>query len=156
MKGGVGTASSTAGDLVVGSLVVVNAVGDIIDSTGKITAGARSDTGRFYGESDPQRTFARGKVLDKTNTTLSVVAMNAEFTKVELFRICQRMHDGYARAILPVHTSFDGDISFALSWGSVRSDLDYVAEIAASLTAEAIRRAVRSAKSVHSIPGLAA
>jgi L-aminopeptidase/D-esterase-like protein len=155
MKGGIGTASATLGDLVIGCLTVVNAVGDIIDTSGRIIAGARSQAGKFYGESDPQRTFARGKVLEKTNTTLAVVATNAELSKVELFRVSQRMHDGYSRAILPVHTSFDGDVSFALSRGSVRSDFDLVAETAASLTAEAIRRAVRSAKSVHSVPGLA-
>ncbi len=154
MKGGIGTASMTIGDLVVGSLVVVNAVGDVVDGSGKILAGARSEDGMFYGEKTSHRTFARGKVLDKTNTTLAVVATNAEFSKVELFRISQRMHDGFSRAIQPVHTSFDGDVSFALSWGSVHSDLDFVAEIAASLTADAIRRAVRAARSVKGIPGL--
>ncbi len=155
MKGGVGTASLTLGNLVVGCLVVVNAVGDVVDGTGRILAGARSESRGFFGDADPRRTFDRGAVLEKTNTTLAVVATNAAFSKVELFRISQRMHDGYARAIVPVHTSFDGDVSFALSWGSVRSDVDHVAEVAASLTAEAIRRAVRSAKSVRSIPGLA-
>lgn len=154
MKGGVGTASSMVGDLVVGSLVVVNAVGDIVDGTGKILAGSRSESGRFYGESDPHRIFARGKVLEKTNTTLAVVATNAEFSKVELFRISQRMHDGFSRAIKPVHTSYDGDVSFALCQGSVHADIDFVAEIAASLTEEAIRRAVRAAQTVQTIPGL--
>ncbi len=155
MKGGVGTTSATMGDLVVGSLVVVNAVGDVLDKSGKILAGARSETGLFYGEGDVNRTFARGKVLDKTNTTLAVVATNADFSKIELFRIAQRMHDGFSRAIQPVHTSFDGDVSFALSWGSVKADLDFVAELAASLTSEAIRRAVQAARSTHGIPGLA-
>lgn len=155
MKGGVGTASTTVGDLIVGSLVVVNAVGDIVDGTGKILAGSRSKAGRFNGESDAHRVFARGKVLEKTNTTLAVVATNAEFNKVELFRISQRMHDGFSRAIHPVHTSYDGDVSFALSHGSIRADIDFVAEIAASLTEEAVRRAVQSAHTIQSIPGLA-
>jgi L-aminopeptidase/D-esterase-like protein len=155
MKGGIGTASTTAGDLVVGALVAVNAVGDVVDGNGNIIAGSRSTDGYFYGDSDKHRTFARGKVLDRTNTTLAVVATNANLSKIELFRISQRMHDGFARAIHPVHTTFDGDVSFALSWGNVRSDLDFVAEIAASLTAEAIRRAVRSARTMKGIPGLA-
>jgi L-aminopeptidase/D-esterase-like protein len=155
MKGGTGSASTTVGDLVVGSLVVVNAVGDVVDKSGRIIAGAKSKQGQFFGEADPNRTFVRGKVLEQTNTTLAVVATNADFSKVELFRISQRMHDGFARAINPVHTSFDGDISFALSWGSVHADLDFVAEIAATVTAEAIRRAVGAARSVRGIPGLA-
>jgi L-aminopeptidase/D-esterase-like protein len=155
MKGGMGSASTTVGDLVVGCLVVVNAVGDIVDKTGKIIAGARSKQGQFFGEIDPHRTFTRGKVMEKTNTTLAIVATNADFSKVELFRVSQRMHDGFARAINPVHTSFDGDISFALSWGSVHADLDFVAEIAASITADAIRRAVTTARTTHGIPGVA-
>ncbi len=155
MKGGVGTASTRVGDLVVGSLAVVNAVGDIVDSSGQIIAGARNPSGRFYGDDGTLRVLERGKVLDKTNTTLAVVATNADLNKVELFRVSQRMHDGLSRTIVPVHTSYDGDVTFALSHGSVRCDLDEVAELAASLTAEAIRRAVRSAKSVGSIPGLA-
>jgi L-aminopeptidase/D-esterase-like protein len=154
MKGGVGTASATVGDLVVGTLAVVNAVGDIVDKNGKIMAGARSMEGRFYGELDPYRIVARGKVLERTNTTLVVAATNAEFSKIELFRISQRMHDGMARAVNPAHSSFDGDMTFALSWGNVRTDCDYVAEIAASLTSEAIRRAVLTARTIQGIPGL--
>lgn len=114
MKGGIGTASTTVGDLVVGSLVVVNAVGDILDGYGKIVAGARSANGLFYGDVDVHREFTRGKVVEKTNTTLAVIATNAEFSKIELFRISQRVHDGFARAVDPVHTSYDGDVSFAL------------------------------------------
>ncbi len=155
MKGGVGTASETLGDLVVGCLVVVNAVGDVIDTRGNVLAGARSTDGQFYGDTERHRTFARGATLEKTNTTLAVIATNASFSKLDLHRICQRVHDGYARALVPVHTSFDGDASFALSWGSVRADFDLVAEIAASVTADAIRRGVLAARSIDGIQGLA-
>ncbi|HLF20652.1 MAG TPA: P1 family peptidase, partial [Bacteroidota bacterium] len=79
---------------------------------------------------------------------------NANLTKVELHRMCQRMHDGMARAIVPVHTSYDGDVTFALCWGSLQADFDLVAEVAAQLTAEAIRRAVKAAKSISGIVGL--
>lgn len=155
MKGGLGTASRTVGEVVVGALVVVNAVGDVLDEHGNVLAGAASADGKFFGEIDPYRIFARGKVLERTNTTLAVVATNANFSKTELHRIAQRMHDGMARAILPVHTSFDGDIAFALSHGSIAADLDLVAELAAQVTADAIRSAVRKAKSVKGVPGLA-
>ena len=47
MKGGVGTWAATAGDAVVGALVVVNAVGDVRDANGQILAGARADGGEF-------------------------------------------------------------------------------------------------------------
>ena len=83
MKGGFGTTARTIGDLVVGAAAVVNAVGDIIDENGKILAGARSSHGEFYGNQDSLRVFARGKVLERTNTTLVVVATNANFNKIE-------------------------------------------------------------------------
>lgn len=154
MKGGVGSASKAIGDCVVGVLAVVNAVGDVYDSNGKILAGARKPSGEFFGEHEPVREFVRGKLLEKTNTTLAVAATNASFTKVELYRIAQRMHDGMARAIVPAHTSYDGDATFACSWGNVGADVDLVAEVAAELTAESIRRAVKAAKPLAGIPGL--
>ena len=155
MKGGFGSSSQSVDDLVVGVAAVVNSVGDIIGENGRVLAGSRSIEGKFYGDIDPHRVFARGKVFERTNTTLVVAATNADLSKVELHRICQRMHDGMARAVQPVHTSYDGDVTFALSWGSVRADVDMVAEVAARLTADSIRRAVRAAKSVQGLPGLA-
>lgn len=154
MKGGVGTSSRSVDDLIVATLAVVNAVGDIVDGNGAILAGAREKNGTFLAQKDPVRVFARGKVLTKVNTTLVVMATNAAFSKIDLFRICQRMHDGMARAVVPVHTSYDGDVSFALSAGQVNADLDFVAELAAELTAGAIRRAVRIAKGVPGVPSL--
>lgn len=155
MKGGIGVASQEREGCVVAALAVVNAVGDIIDEHGNILAGARDANGKFFGEKDPHRTFARGKVLENTNTTLVAVATNAALSKVELHRVAQRMHDGMARAIVPSHTSYDGDATFALSHGEVQVDFDLVAEVAAAVTAESIRRAVRAAQSVGGVPGLA-
>jgi L-aminopeptidase/D-esterase-like protein len=154
MKGGVGSSSVNLNGLVVGVLAVVNAVGDVIDEKGNVVAGARSAEGRFFGEVDVHRPLARGKVLKHSNTTLVVLATNADLTKLQLFRIAQRMHDGLARAIVPAHTSYDGDVSFALSSGAVQADLDLVGELAALQTASAIRRAVRAADQTSRIPGL--
>ncbi|MEX1275248.1 MAG: P1 family peptidase [Bacteroidota bacterium] len=154
MKGGVGSSSVNLNGLAVGVLAVVNAVGDVIDEKGNVVAGARSAEGRFFGDVDAHRPLARGKVLKHSNTTLVVLATNADFTKLQLFRIAQRMHDGMARAIVPAHTSYDGDVSFALSSGAVQADLDLVGEIAALQTASAIRRAVRAADQTVRIPGL--
>jgi len=155
MKGGVGTASAKVDGLIVGAIAVVNAVGDVIDANGAVLAGSRGADGRFYGEKEAYRPLARGKVLEESNTTLVLVATNARLSKLELFRVSQRMHDGMSRAIVPVHTSYDGDVTFALSCGEVSSDLDFVSELAAQMTAEAIRRGVKTAKSVKAIPGLA-
>jgi L-aminopeptidase/D-esterase-like protein len=154
MKGGIGSSARQMGDLVVGALAVVNAVGDILDEKGGILAGARKSGKLFLAETDPVRVFARGKVLDTSNTTLAVVATNADLSKLQLFKVAQRMHDGFARAIVPVHTSYDGDVTFALSHGTVKADVDIVAELAAELVAQSIRRAVRAAKTISGIPAL--
>lgn len=155
MKGGVGTASRKVGELIVGAIAVVNAVGDVIDTDGSVLAGSRAADGRFYGTTEGYRPLARGKVLEESNTTLVLVATNARLSKLELFRVSQRMHDGMSRAIVPVHTSYDGDVTFALSCGEVSADLDFVSEVAAQMTAEAIRRGVKTAMSVNTLPGLA-
>jgi L-aminopeptidase/D-esterase-like protein len=154
MKGGLGTASAEQSGLIVGALAVVNAVGDVINENGAILAGARRANGEFLGATEPYRPLSRGKVLEQTNTTLVVVATNAKLSKLELHRVAQRMHDGMARAIVPIHTSYDGDVSFALACGDVKADLDLVSEIAAQLSAKAIRRAVTAAKTIGGIPGL--
>ncbi|MEX2115693.1 MAG: P1 family peptidase [Bacteroidota bacterium] len=154
MKGGIGCASVAAGELKIGILAVVNAVGDILDDHGNILAGARGKDGRFLAETQKNRVFARGKVMPQSNTTLVVMATNGAFSKLDLHKIAQRMHDGMARAIVPVHTSYDGDTCFALSNGIVGADLDFAAEQAAHATASAIRNAVQSAGSVGSVPSL--
>lgn len=156
MKGGVGSASLTVGELVVGALAVANAVGDVIAADGTVLAGARVGSEGFLAGAGAIRRFARSKVLDQANTTLAVVATNAGLDKVQLFKVAQRMHDGFARAIAPVHTSYDGDVSFALSAGQLQADFEVVAEMAAVATAEAIRRAVLKAKPLSGIPGLGA
>lgn len=156
MKGGLGSASVEQSGLIVGALVVVNSVGDIINENGTILAGARRPDGQFIGSVEPYRPLTRGKVLEQANTTLALVATNARLSKLEMYRVAQRMHDGMARAIVPIHTSYDGDVSFALACGDVKADLDLVSEIAAQVTAEAIRRAVKSASTIGGIPGLGA
>ena len=155
MKGGLGSASVRSGELVVGALVIANAVGDVMGRDGTVLAGARDGAGEFLARPGSVRTFARAKVLDQANTTLAVVATNASLDKLQLFKVAQRMHDGFARAIAPVHTSYDGDVSFALSAGELKADFEVVAELAAEMTAESIRRAVEKATTLAGVPGLA-
>src|SRR4029450_7044547 len=64
------------------------------------------------------------------STTLAVVATNAVLTKGEVHRVAVQAHDGMARAIFPVHTSFDGDTVFALSVPRVPAAMDLVAFLA--------------------------
>ncbi len=152
MKGGVGTASLSVGETVVGALAVVNAVGDIMDERGSILAGARFASGEFVAAHDSTRRFVRARLLMTENTTLVVVAANAQLNKVDVNRVAQRAHDGIARAIVPVHTMHDGDVAFALATGVVPAAVDLVAEIGAEVTAQAIRNAVKFAKPLPGVP----
>jgi L-aminopeptidase/D-esterase-like protein len=52
---------------------------------------------------------------NRENTTLVVVMTNARLSQAECKRMAINAHDGFARAIYPVHTPADGDIVFVLS-----------------------------------------
>lgn len=156
MKGGLGLSTVEHGQIVVGSVAVVNAVGDVIDANGKVIAGARKSSGEFIGDAESVRLLAHGKVPMQVNTTLVCLATNAKLTKIQVHRMAQRAHDGMARAMNPAHTSYDGDLVFALSSENVDVHFDIVAELGVEATAQAIRNAVRQAKSAGGVPGLGA
>ncbi len=156
MKGGIGSASSRVGELVVGALAAVNCIGDVRDpETGEILAGCRDPEGR--GFADLRKVLRSRKVVPPAaagqNTTLAVVATNADFNKTEMTKIAQMCHDGFARAIDPVHLPHDGDVAFALSTGEIRDfSLTQVGALAADVVAHAIVRAVLQARSIPGFP----
>ena len=153
MKGGVGTASVTVAGATVGALVVVNALGDVVDpATGRPVAGARGPDGRRLHDTrrallagDPPRTPIAG-----TNTTIGVIATDAPLTKAQAQRLAQAAHDGLARTINPVHTVSDGDTLFALSTGRATGvpDRTVLGAMAAEATALAVLRAVHAAQGI--------
>jgi L-aminopeptidase/D-esterase-like protein len=163
MRGGFGVSTVERERVTVGCVAVVNSVGDVVDAGGRVLAGARKPSGGFFGDTDPVRILARAAVSTQTNTTLVCLATNARLSKVQVHRLSQRAHDGMARAITPTHTSYDGDLVFALARqknggqasGNVDADFDLVAELGAEATAQAIRNAVKHAKSAGGVPGLA-
>jgi L-aminopeptidase/D-esterase-like protein len=158
MKGGVGTASIRLEEgLVVAALVVVNAVGDVVDpETGTIVAGARSEDGRSI--EGAMRALYEGKLssrpLSGQATTIGVVATNAALTKATATKVAQMAHDGLARSIVPVHTPWDGDTLFALSCGRLAPAAGPLAvgALAAEVVARAVVRAVRTAQSLPGVP----
>ncbi len=152
MKGGFGIASNVRGNLIVSAVAVVNAVGDVLDDSGTILAGAFGRDGRWLADADRFRTFARSQPILPTNTTLVAILTNARLSKVEVNRLAQRGHSGMARAIKPVHTSFDGDAVFGLASGSVDANFDLVAEMGTDATSEAIRNGVRLASAIENVP----
>lgn len=159
MKGGVGSWAVQAGEVVVGAVVVVNAVGDVRDARGTILAGARDGDGGFL---DCQRYLAQGGAPfgadpePQANTTLAVIATNAALDKVALQALAHAGSDALARRITPYGTLFDGDVVFAASTAAVppASPLQ-VEALAAEVVPEALERAVRRARGNALTPGLA-
>ena len=155
MKSGIGSYAIRIGDLAVGAVVAVNALGDIFDwKTGRQIAGLRTDDGSALRSTETY--FASlERIADNKfsgNTTLGVVITNADFSKAQLCKIAGMAHDGYARSIRPVHTSADGDSIYAVSVGTVRADQDLVGMLAAEVVSEAITRAVMRAESAYGFP----
>jgi L-aminopeptidase/D-esterase-like protein len=154
MKSGLGTASHKVPgtEIVVGAIVAVNAVGDVVDPhTGKVVAGARSEDGKGYRDSMAAMMGGYRVVIQPAaNTTIGVVATNAKFTKTQMSKIAQMAHDGYARAINPVHTMGDGDTIFSMSTGTTdqQAELSAIGAIAATVMSRAIVRAAMQATSV--------
>jgi L-aminopeptidase/D-esterase-like protein len=164
MKGGLGTASLTLGDVIIGALTVVNAAGDILDwRSGRIVAGARRPDGSLADTVEAMRaivTRTPGAALDDPalrSTTLAVVATNVDLTKTALTKLAMMANCGASRAIRPYHTTGDGDQLFAVSTGKLqRTDLSLtvLGALAADLVAEAIVRGVRAATSVEGWPAV--
>jgi L-aminopeptidase/D-esterase-like protein len=158
MKSGVGTWAIRAGAVVVGALVVTNAVGDVRDATGAILAGARDPAGGFL---DSLGYLARGGGAlggegERRNTTLAVVGTNAPLDKLGLQALAHAGSDALARRITPYGTAFDGDIVFAVSTAAVaRAAPLQIEAMAAQAVAEAVERSVRLAHGNAVTPGLA-
>ena len=164
MKSGLGTASLRLGNAVIGAMVVVNAVGDIVDwHTGRILAGARRPDGKGFaniietlktlgGDTSSSSLQVRDPVLH--STTLAVVATNVRFTKTAMTKIAMMASTGAARTINPYHTNGDGDSTFAVSTNKVSSDLgiSVIGALAAELVSEAVLRAVKAARSIEGWP----
>lgn len=156
MKGGLGTASIRVEQLVVAALAAVNCVGDVTHPLdGTILAGARNQEKNAFADTTAVlKAKLRAERAGKAeNTTLAVVATNGAFGKSEMTKIAQMSHDGFARAIRPVHLPFDGDTVFSLSTGSFEgADLAQVGSLAAEVTAAAIVRAILAAESLPNLP----
>jgi L-aminopeptidase/D-esterase-like protein len=175
LKGGLGMASSVLPDgTVVAALVVTNAAGSPIHpETGELLAGRAlhrhdGDPGvptederramtAVLAERDPRRLAAQrnGPVLE--NTTIGVVVTDALLDKAQCTKLAAVGHDGLARALDPIHTSFDGDTLFGLSTASrpAPDELAYVEILttAARVVTRAVGRSLLAARSVSTPAG---
>jgi L-aminopeptidase/D-esterase-like protein len=164
-KGGIGSVSINLGcGLMVGALVALNCVGSALMPDGKTYWAWPFELDQEFGGagapatamnlSDPapdeSRLLAIGRMQPGINTTLGVVACNADLTNVECKRVAMMAQDGIARAVRPAHTPFDGDTVFAVASGEVALDRELIraahigriGSAAADCLARAIARAV--------------
>lgn len=132
-KAGIGSFAIQVADSTVGALVVLNAVGALVD-------------GELYDRADPGADLIPGVEFGVAqNTTLIAVATNAGITdRNELRRIGIRAHDALGATVVPAHTRYDGDTAFVVSVGdnNPQANVDVVAEAAFRCVAESIRLAV--------------
>ncbi|MET9147569.1 P1 family peptidase [Streptomyces sp. NPDC004042] len=125
LKGGVGTASTVlASGVTVAALVVANAAGSAVDPETGVLYGELFQGRAVYPEArvheDARRRIARAAARNAPpplNTTLAVVATDAELSKAQTQKLAGTAHDGIARAVRPVHLLNDGDTVFALATG---------------------------------------
>jgi L-aminopeptidase/D-esterase-like protein len=162
-KGGLGSVSAVTDDgFTVGAIVAVNAVGSpLIPGSDVFWAFPFEQNREFGGRRlkgdvafDPDLPPDMKGARPMENTTIAIVATDADVSRVELQRIAIMAADGFARALRPVHTPFDGDIVFAVSTGrralsGIRPrEVMRLGSIAADCLARAIARGVYEAKSL--------
>jgi L-aminopeptidase/D-esterase-like protein len=148
LKGGVGSACERVpGGVLVGALVAVNCGGEVIDTErARVIAGPRANKpGKFLDTLELMRAERSNAPGPGENTTLAVVATNAQLTKAQANRLASVSHDGIARAVRPAHTLSDGDTIFALATGEVALDPWRIGHVLEALTARAVERAIARA-----------
>lgn len=157
VKGGIGSASLHLPDgTIVAALMVVNAVGDVVDhATGNLVAGSR-DEGGMRRALDLFLEDRAGEDTPREATTIGIVATNATLTKEQVNKLAAMADDGVALAVRPAHGMGDGDVLFALATGShtSRFSLTALGAVAAEVVARAIVRAVTEAKGLGGVPAV--
>ena len=124
-KGGLGSASAILEDgTVVGALVGVNAIGSATAPETRNFWAAPFEVDDEFGGLGPATATNQGDIPASPRsaaihaaTTLAIVGTSAPLTKAQCQRLAVAAHDGMARAIVPSHTPYDGDLVFALSTG---------------------------------------
>ncbi len=128
VPGGLGTATVRAEGVTVSALVAVNAVGWIDDGTHAPVA--------------PTRPVAVDDAVGSTeygNTTIGVVATDADLDKAGCHLVARGGHGGLSRSLVPVHTTVDGDGLVAAATGRVPAAVDLVAWMATLAVEQAVR-----------------
>ena len=161
LKGGLGSASAaTDGSFLVGALVAVNSFGSAVQQGYPNFWASPFEMGDEFGglgsasNLDPfeEPVFDGLFSRQNTNTTIAIVATDVKLSQAQATRLAVAAHDGMARAIVPSHTIYDGDLVFAVATGEKpmsEPGLDFLqlGHAAANCLARAIARGVYHASS---------
>ena len=154
VKSGLGCYALQAGDLKVGALVAVNCLGDVIDPlNGEKLAGPLNNDMQTMNDTEGImiKSYSDKKNLFSGNTTIGIIATNADFTKAQATKLASMAQNGYARTMRPAHSMYDGDTIFAMSAGEIEADLSVVGLLAARVMERAVIEAVKNADSLCKI-----
>lgn len=150
MKSGIGTCGIQVGNLQVAAIVAVNACGNVVDEkTQEPLAGILQHEQIISTEEMMLQMLETA--LPQGNTTIGCIVTNAKLDKAQATKIAGIAHNGYARAIRPVHTMSDGDSIFVLGTGEVDAMVDIVGVLATDMMAKAINRAVLQAEGAYGL-----
>ena len=152
MKGGIGSYSIKLDNgLVVSALIAVNAFGDVYED-GEIIAGVlNSSKTRILSSYELMKQGVSKGGFSIDNTTIGIVATNAKLDKAGCKKVSQMAHDGYAKAIFPIHTSHDGDTIFTMSTGEIETDITLLGSLAVEVVEKSIINAIKNANGVKNI-----
>jgi L-aminopeptidase/D-esterase-like protein len=148
MKSGLGCHAIQVGALKIGALVAVNCLGDVIDpETGERLAGLLNEDLTHLADTEAVmiQSSTTKKNLFAGNTTIGIVATNAILNKSQAAKLASMAQDGYARAMRPAHTIYDGDSIFTLATGHVEADSSLLGLLSARVVERAIVSAVKKA-----------
>jgi len=160
LKGGLGSASLVLpSGFTVGALVVANPHGSPVVHNGKEFWAAPFEVDEEFGGLGAGGAQALAMPNNEkmaayeamANTTLAIVATDAVLTKSQARRLAVTSQDGIARAVVPAHTQFDGDLVFAMSTGTralenIDRDMVELSHAAAVCVSRSIARAVFNAQ----------
>ena len=165
LKGGLGSASTVLENgITLGALAVVNAVGSVTVGRSRHFWAAPWEVGEEFGglglpsplpaDTQDVRPKFRDEPRPGENTTIAVIATDAVMTKASAKRLAIAAHDGFARAIWPAHTPFDGDLVFALVTGRSGKTvlLDHAIDLFAAASATMARAIARGVYSATAAP----
>lgn len=99
---------------------VVNALGAIVDRSGKVVCGNRDETGRRVTVREALD-LAPASEPPQGNTTLTVVVTNQRLDRFALRQLGRQVHASMARAIQPFHGRSDGDVLYAVTTNEIEA-----------------------------------